>query len=212
MLRAPPLKPAHDAPFVNGMKTARTRIARALAFFLAGNSGFTGRKKHKKYGKTLDRSEKENYNDKMVEKEGIHFIRHEVIKENIDKEINYTKKGKFILCDYVITEKDQILPLYGLTFKRNEYLIVWRDPHFENDEFLKEKKLFIYEYSKMNAYFVGSIERALEIIKRKRFNKIILISNIGLDLSGKKLVEIARQILGFNVTVLFYSKNRTHLS
>ena len=64
----------------------------------------------------------------------------------------------------------------------------------------------------MNAYFVGGVERALEIIKRKRFNKIILISNIGLDLSGKKLVEIARQILGFNVTVLFYSKNRTHLS
>ena len=155
---------------------------------------------------------KQNYSEKMVEKGGVHFIRHVPMKENIDKKINYIKEGKFIACDYVITEKDQILPLYGLTFKRNEYLIVWRDPHFENDEFLKEKKLFIYEYSKMNAYFVGSIERALVIIKRKRFNKIILISNIGLDLSGKKLVEIARQILGFNVTVLFYSKNRTHLS
>ena len=41
----------------------------------------------------------------------------------------------------------------------------------------------------MNAYFESSLERALEIIKRKRNNKIILISNIGLDSAGKKFVE-----------------------
>ena len=64
----------------------------------------------------------------------------------------------------------------------------------------------------MTAYFVSSTEKALEIIKRKRFNKIILISSIGLDLSGKKFVEIARQILGFNVVVLFFSRNQKHFS
>ena len=84
----------------------------------------------------------------------------------------------------------------------------------ENDfsNFLKERQLFIYKYAKMNAYFVSSTEKALEIIKRKRFNKIILISSIGLDLSGKKFVEIARQILGFNVVVLFFSQNKKHFS
>ena len=64
----------------------------------------------------------------------------------------------------------------------------------------------------MNVYFENSIEKALEIIKRKKYNKIILISNIGLDLSGKKFVETARKILGFNVMVLFFSVNQKHFS
>ena len=125
-------------------------------------------------------------------------------------------EGKFIGTDYIITEKNQILPLYGLTFKRNEYFILWRDPNFSSknihSDLLKMRQLFIYKYAKMNAYFESSIEKALEIIKRKKFNKIILISNIGLDLSGKKFVEIARQILGFNIVVLFFSQNQQHFS
>ena len=162
---------------------------------------------------------KRDYPDKMVEKNGVHYARIEPEYgqvRNKEEIISDIKKGKFLGTEYVITEKEQILPLYGLTFKRNEYLIIWRDPHFEGSsmfyEFLEEQKLFIYEYAKMNAYFESSIEKALEIIQRKKYNKIILISNIGLDLSGKRFVEIARKILGFNVMVLFYSKNKSHLS
>ena len=161
---------------------------------------------------------KRDYPDKMVEKQGIHFARVEPSggqvreKKEIEEDI---KEGRFIGNEYVITEMEQILPLYGLTFKRNEFLVIWRDNHFKGDndysEFLKVGKLFIYEYAKMNAYFESSLERALEIIKRKRNNKIILISNIGLDLAGKKFVEVARKILGFNVMVLFFSANRNHL-
>ena len=162
---------------------------------------------------------KRDYPDKMVEKQGIHFARVEPSggqvrnKEDIEKDI---KEGRFIGTEYVITEMEQILPLYGLTFKRNEFLVIWRDNHFKGDneysEFLKERKLFIYEYAKMNAYFESSLERALEIIKRKKNNKIILISNIGLDLAGKKFVEVARKILGFNVMALFFSGNPDHLN
>ena len=167
---------------------------------------------------------KRDYPDKMVEKNGVHYARIEPEYgqvRNKEEIISDIKKGKFLGTEYVITEKEQILPLYGLTFKRNEfkrneYLIIWRDPHFEGSsmfyEFLEEQKLFIYEYAKMNAYFESSIEKALELIQRKKYNKIILISNIGLDLSGKRFVEIARKILGFNVMVLFYSKNKSHLS
>ena len=162
---------------------------------------------------------KRDYPDKMVEKNGVHFVRVEPSADQVRKRediVKDTKIGKFLGTEYVITELDQILPLFGLTFKRNEYLIVWRDPHFkgasEYYEFLEECKLFIYECANFNAYFESSIEEALEIIKRKKFNKIILVSNIGLDLSGKKFVEIARQILGFNVLVLFFSKNKEHFS
>ena len=63
----------------------------------------------------------------------------------------------------------------------------------------------------MNAYFESSTEKALEIIKRKKCNKIILISSIGLDLSGKKFVETARKLLGFDIVVLFFSANEDHL-
>ena len=41
-------------------------------------------------------------------------------------------------------------------------------------------------------------------------NKIILITSVGMDLSGKKFVEIARKILGFDVVVLFFSSNRSN--
>ena len=53
----------------------------------------------------------------------------------------------------------------------------------------------------MNSYFESSTEKALEIINRKKYNKIILISSIGEELNDKKFVEVARKILEFDVLV-----------
>ena len=161
----------------------------------------------------------QNYTDKMIPINGVNFARVEPNQGQVrNKEdiISDKRKGKFIGTEYVITEKDQILPLYGLTFKRNEYFVLWRDPNFKGQnifsDYLRERKLFIYQYAKMNAYFESNTEKALEIIKMKKFNKIILISSIGLDLSGKRFVEVAREILGFDVVVLFFSQNESHLT
>ena len=160
-----------------------------------------------------------NYPDKMVPKYGVHFARVEPNQGQVRNQqdiMSDKRKGKFMGTEYVITEKDQILPLYGLTFKRNEYFVIWRDPNFKDlnkySDFLNAQKLFLYKIAKMNAYFESSTERALEIIQKKKLNKIILISSIGLDLSGKKFVEIARKILGFDVVVLFFSSNRKNFS
>ena len=160
----------------------------------------------------------DKYEDKMVKENEINCIEVETIKGHALKSkegIDIAKqKGKLIGTEYVITEMKQILPLYGLTLKRNEYLVIWRDPSFDKktewNNFLEERKMYIYKESKMNAFFVGSIEKGLEIIQRKRYNKIIIISNIGLDLSGKKFVEVARKILGFDVMVLFFSNNKNN--
>ena len=162
---------------------------------------------------------KEKYPDKMVIKNGIHFAKVEpyqgqvIKKDQIEKE---EKIGNFIGTEYVITEPSQYFPLYGLTLERNEYFVIWRDPNFigENEykEYLLERKLFLNQKAKMNAYFESSTEEALRLICRKRYNKIILISSIGLDRSGQKFVEIARKILGFNVFVLFFSDNSEHFS
>ena len=92
---------------------------------------------------------KNNYKDLMVEKNGINFIEVDTMyghtfnsEEGIDVE---RKKGRFIGNEYVITEMEQILPLYGLTLKRNEYLVIWRDPCFDKknewDKFLEERKI-----------------------------------------------------------------------
>ena len=108
-----------------------------------------------------------------------------------------------------------MLPLYGLTLKRNEYFVIWRDPNFvgqnEYREYLENAKMILYKNEGINVYIESCTEKALDLIKRKKFNKIILISSIGLDLSGKKFVETARKILGFNVLVLFFSANNKHL-
>ena len=161
---------------------------------------------------------KANYKDKMVEKNGIHFVRVEpkggdVIKESdIEKA---RKEGKFIGTEYVITEMDQILPLYGLTFRRNEYFIIWRDGNFKGEnewsKYLKQRKMFIYKEAKMNVFFESNTEKAIELIKRKKYNKVILISSWQGGV-GKKFVDVVRKILNFDIVVLFYSANQNNLN
>ena len=159
------------------------------------------------------------YNDRKVQENGVHFVRVDGFNGSVKnlEEINKEKKeGKFMGNEYVITEQDQMLPLFGLSLKRNEYFVVWRDPGFtfenRHSNYLKERRQFIYKEAKMNGFFDSSAERLLEIIRRKKYNKIILLSNCGIDLSGKKFVEVSRKILKFDVPVLFYSSNKNHLN
>ena len=160
-----------------------------------------------------------NYSDKKVIKNGLYFARVKAETRQIIDEKDLIKekfRGVFIGNEYIITEKEQILPLFNIEFQRNESLIIWRDPTINKNtkfsDYFRQSKLFIYENFKMNAYFESSIEHSLEIVKRKMFNKIIFISNIGLDLSGKRFIEISRKLLGFPVISLFFSNNLNHLN
>ena len=160
---------------------------------------------------------KEDYSDKMIEPNGIHFIRVDNDGNSLS-ENSYIKEkvvGEFLGNEYVITEKYQILPIYSITVKRNEYFVLWRDPNCKgkNDyaNYLLERKLYFMEKAKMNIYFENSTEEALHFLHRRKYNKVIIITSIGLDLSGKKFIEVARKILGFNAMVLFFSSNEDHL-
>ena len=167
---------------------------------------------------------KKNYPEEMVSKNEINKVTIRINDRRIlnKNEINSErKKGKFIANEYVITEKKQMLPLYGITMKRNEYFVIWRDINFDKEKNMLEKNQlsesfrFIInlnnDFPNLNIYLESNIEKTLELIKRKKYNKIILISNIGVDSSGKKFVEIARKILGFDIVVLFFSNNTDHL-
>ena len=119
------------------------------------------------------------YKDKMVEKDGVHFVRVEPLqgqslnKTDIDEAM---KEGKFVGTEYCITEMYQILPLYGMTLRRNEYFIVWRDGNFKGEnewtKYLKDRKMFIYKEAKMNVYFESNTEKALEILKERNIIKL----------------------------------------
>ena len=157
--------------------------------------------------------------NKKVIKNGIHIIKVKADSRQIINEQDLNKEklnGNFIANEYVISEKEQILPLFNLDFNKNQDLIIWRDPSYgANTPFeimFKFSKLYIYENYKMNLYFENSLEKAFELVKRKKFNKIILISNIGKDLSGKRFVELSRKILDFPIIILFFSNNPSHLS
>ena len=98
--------------------------------------------------------------------------------------------------------------------KRNKkQYVFWREANFSKfsrGDYLQIFKIICNEVN-MNLYFGSSIEKSLKYILKRKHDKIILISNIGLDLSGKRFIEIARKILGFNIIILFYSNNKNHL-
>ena len=131
---------------------------------------------------------------------------------------------KFVSNEYVIYDLSQIFSFIGAKLERNEYCIIWRDNNFftnnilNNDEFnslkknyLKERIRYIKQNSKYNLYPCKTSEEALKLLERKKYNKIILLSNIGSNLEGKIFVDNARKILGNHIIVLFISYNTDNL-
>ena len=138
--------------------------------------------------------------------------------------INFPDKRKFFAGEYVIFDLDQICPFMSATLKRVEFCVIWRDENFSSSpiwnnkfdqifkQFLKERMKYINQNTKYNIYPCKTSEEALELVKRKKYNKIILISNAGKNLSGKKFVEEARKIIGNDVIALFLAYLPSHLN
>ena len=132
--------------------------------------------------------------------------------------------SKFYSTEYVINDFTQICPFMSFKLKREEYCIIWRDNNFSskpiyNNQFdaifkkyLKQRMNYISYKAKYNIYPCETTEEALKLIKRKKNNKIILISNIGSDFGGRDFVKKARQIIGNDVIVLFSAYNIKHLN
>ena len=132
-------------------------------------------------------------------------------------------KTKFYGTEFVINNSDQICPFMSLKLKRDEYCVIWRDNNFSSKpvygnkfdkifkKFLKERMKYINLMAKFNIYSCETSEEALKLIARKKYNKIILISNIGSNLEGKSFVINARKIIGNEVIALFLAYNTDHL-
>ena len=118
---------------------------------------------------------------------------------------------------------DQICPFIGAKLERKKFCVIWRDNNFSSKpvynnkfdkifkKFLEDRIKYIEQSAEQNIYPCETTEEALTLIKRKKYNKIILISNIGSDLGGKKFIDEARKIIGNDVIVLFLAFNTKHL-
>ena len=125
--------------------------------------------------------------------------------------INY---DKFIQNEYLISDKSQMLPIYAITLRRVEYLIIWRDNNFDKSnpnnynfydfnkmiQFNEEMKNFAFKEINSKIYYVSSSEEGLKLIDRKKYNKIILITNGGNN--GRDFIIKAREIIGSNTITL----------
>ena len=132
-------------------------------------------------------------------------------------------KNRFYGTEYVIFDYDQICPFLGCSLKREEFCVIWRDKNFSPNpvynnkfdeifkKFLEKRMAYIQEEIKFNVYTCDTSEEALKIVNRKKYNKIILISNVGDDLSGRQFVMDARKIIGNDVITLFLCYNIQHL-
>ena len=144
----------------------------------------------------------------------------------VDGKLNALKdvdKSKFYSRQYVIADKSQILPFIHLKIKRNEYCVIWRDNNLSskdvyNDkydkvfkEFLKKRLEYISQYAKFNIYPCETTQEALKLVRKKKFNKIILMSNVGTDFGGRTFVNEARKIIGNDVITLFLAYMDEHL-
>ena len=133
-------------------------------------------------------------------------------------------KSKFYATEYVINELDQICPFMTAKLERVEYCIIWRDDNFSSKpvfnnkfdkifkSFLKERMKYINHYATYNIYPCETSKEVLELVRRKKYNKIILISNVGKNFGGKLFIDEARKIIGNNVITLFLAYNISHLN
>jgi len=136
---------------------------------------------------------------------------HSIIFEDEDLKKKHKSLGNY----YTIKEKSQILPIFTITLKRNEYFVLHRDPNFnetnEHAQFLRNVQNKNRDIFDINIYYESSTEEALEFLLRRKYNKVILITNVGPNFEGRRFVDIVREILGSKVIVLFFSHNKKHL-
>ena len=148
------------------------------------------------------------YDKEKVEPSGIIKIDMSYMSSNISNNSKKAFKNEFIL-----SEKYQIFPLYTFTLKRNKYFVLFRDPNFTEERYYSKflEISLSFENNDKNFYFESSTEKALKFLLNKKNERVILITSINKDLSGKRFIEIARKIYGFDIIVLFYSNNPKNL-
>ena len=155
------------------------------------------------------------YKEKIIQKNGIHYVEVDGKTTKVFPKNEKPNNKLYIGREYVITYQEQILPIYGITLQRNEYCIIWHDPNFSGGKYkyeLMERKKYAEQMTNFNIYYETNEKDALKLIWKKKYNKIILISNCGDNFAGRNFIDKARKILQFNAMVLFFGAWEGHLN
>ena len=145
--------------------------------------------------------------NKTVNLNGIRCA-HDRYDTKVLTELELKDYNKFYGREYVISHPEQILPLYTVSVKRVEYLVVWRDYNFnfnnpnnydqgmfkEIQEFHIKIKKFITRELNSKIYYIQNDEEAMKLIDRKKYNKVIIITNG--NNNGKEFIDNSRRIIG----------------
>ena len=113
------------------------------------------------------------------------YVEYRSVIMTFDELIRY---NRFIGNEFCITDKNQILPLYGIPFRRIKFLVIWKDYNFnlnnpnhynDNDfqtiqEFHREIKKIVSRELDSKIYYIQTTEEAIYLIKRKKYNNIII--------------------------------------
>ena len=150
--------------------------------------------------------------DMKVETNGIRCVNVNWKSKAIKKKNLSHHKG-FIGNEFLVTNKNQILPLYCITFKRVEYLVIWRDYNFNTKNpnsydnktfnnmqiFHKKIKNILANELNCKIYYLNNSEEALNLIDLKKYNKIIIITNS--NNNAEDFIYKGRQLIGSDTIV-----------
>lgn len=121
----------------------------------------------------------------------------------------YKDQNDIFAQEFVFPNKYQIIPICSFMVMKADHLILWKDENIQNSENAE----YMRDLSKrieVNLYGKKSVEEAVEVVKLKKYNKIKLITNGGNQLSGKKLIEESRKIIGSNFVCLVFARSTNH--
>ena len=113
--------------------------------------------------------------------------------------------------EFVFPNKEQIVPIASYLIKRMKCCIIWKDENVfnkTNSNYLR----YFSKYQEENIYPCVSNDEGIDLIEKKKFNQIKLISNGGgPDKSGQVFINEAREIVGADFVCLVFAKNLKHL-
>ena len=93
---------------------------------------------------------------------------------------------------------------------RKDHYILWKDENINNQENVKLLKE-MNKTMEVNLYSKDNADDALDIIRKKKYAAVKLITNEGPNLSGRDLIIKAREAVGSNFVCLVFAQSEKHL-
>ena len=112
--------------------------------------------------------------------------------------------------EYVFPHKNQFIPCLSFTVMRKDHYILWKDEKLDNSE----NAGYMNDLSKnmeVNIYGKKSVAEALEVIRKKKYAAVKLMTNAGENLTGKDLIIKAREIVGSDFVCLVFAGSKGHM-